>query len=175
VAYAPRLSAQEVCSNMEKKLVKCNINGKDVETYVDVRASLTDMLRNDYRLTSVKKGCEVGECGACNVIIDGECYNSCIYLAVWAEGKHIRTLESLLGPNGELSDIQQAFVDEAAVQCGFCTPGFIMTSVEILESGKEYTRDELRKRLSGHLCRCTGYENIINAVENTMKKRLGKA
>ena len=160
---------------MEKKLLKCNINGKDVETYVDVRASLTDMLRNDYRLTSVKKGCEVGECGACNVIIDGECYNSCIYLAVWAEGKHIRTLESLLGPNGELSDIQQAFVDEAAVQCGFCTPGFIMTAVKILESGKEYTRDELRKQLSGHLCRCTGYENILNAVEKTMKKRLGKA
>ncbi len=160
---------------MEKKLVKCNINGKDVETYVDVRASLTDMLRNDYRLTSVKKGCEVGECGACNVIIDGECYNSCIYLAVWAEGKHIRTLESLLGPNGELSDIQQAFVDEAAVQCGFCTPGFIMTAVKVLESGKEYTRDELRKELSGHLCRCTGYENILNAVEKTMRKRLGKA
>ena len=160
---------------MEKKLIKCNINGKDVESYVDVRASLTDMLRNDYRLTSVKKGCEVGECGACNVIIDGECYNSCIYLAVWAEGKHIRTLESLLGPNGELSDIQQAFVDEAAVQCGFCTPGFIMTAVKILESGKEYTRDELRKQLSGHLCRCTGYENILNAVEKTMKKRLGKA
>ena len=159
---------------MEKKLIKCNINGKNVETYVDVRASLTDMLRNDYRLTSVKKGCEVGECGACNVIIDGECYNSCIYLAVWAEGKHIRTLESLLGPNGELSDIQQAFVDEAAVQCGFCTPGFIMTAVKILESGKEYTRDELRKQLSGHLCRCTGYENILNAVEKTMKKRLGK-
>lgn len=160
---------------MEKKLIKCNINGKDVETYVDVRASLTDMLRNDYRLTSVKKGCEVGECGACNVIIDGECFNSCIYLAVWAKGKHIRTLESLLGPNGELSDIQQAFVDEAAVQCGFCTPGFIMTSVKILESGKEYTREELRKELSGHLCRCTGYENILNAVEKTMKKRLGKA
>jgi len=159
---------------MEKKLIKCNINGKDVETYVDVRASLTDMLRNDYRMTSVKKGCEVGECGACNVIIDGECYNSCIYLAVWAEGKHIRTLESLLGPNGELSDIQQAFVDEAAVQCGFCTPGFIMTAIKILESGKEYTRDELRKQLSGHLCRCTGYENILNAVEKTMKKRLGK-
>ena len=84
--------------NKQYKLVRCNINGKDVEQIVDVRASLTDMLRNDFRLTSVKKGCEVGECGACNVIIDGECFNSCIYLAVWAEGKHIRTLESLLGP-----------------------------------------------------------------------------
>ncbi|MEI3424628.1 MAG: xanthine dehydrogenase subunit XdhC [Christensenellales bacterium] len=157
----------------QTKLVKCTINGEYTETMVDVRASLTDMLRNDFRLTSVKKGCEVGECGACNVIIDGECFNSCIYLAVWADGKNIRTLESLLGPNGELSDIQQAFIDEAAVQCGFCTPGFIMTAVEILESlGRRYTRDELKKLLSGHLCRCTGYENIINAVEKTMNKRL---
>ena len=161
-------------SGKQYKLVRCRINGVERETMVDVRASLTDMLRNDYSLTSVKKGCEVGECGACNVMIDGECYNSCIYLAVWADGKEIRTVEGLMGPNGELSDIQQAFIDEAAVQCGFCTPGVIMSAEEILESGKEYTRDELRKQLSGHLCRCTGYENILNAVEKTMKKRLGK-
>ena len=160
--------------NRRYKLVRCRINGVEREAVVDVRASLTDMLRNDYSLTSVKKGCEVGECGACNVIIDGECYNSCIYLAVWADGKEIRTLEGLMGPGGELSDIQQAFIDEAAVQCGFCTPGVIMSAVEILESGKEYSRDELRKLLSGHLCRCTGYENILNAVEKTMKKRLAE-
>lgn len=159
---------------MQYQTVHFNLNGKDVERTVDVRASLTDMLRNDYRLTSVKKGCEVGECGACTVIIDGEAFNSCIYLAVWAEGKHITTLEGLVGPNGELSDIQQAFVDEAAIQCGFCTPGFILTAWEILESGKEYTDDELRKLLSGHLCRCTGYENILRAVKKTMYKRLGK-
>ena len=156
------------------QLIRFNLNGKDVEKVVDVRASLTDMLRNDYRMTSVKKGCEVGECGACNVIINGECFNSCIYLAVWVNGKKVRTLESLMGPNGELSDIQQAFIDEAAIQCGFCTPGFIMTAVEILESGKEYTDAELRKLLSGHLCRCTGYENIVRAVKKTMYKRLGK-
>lgn len=158
--------------------VHFTLNGKEVERVVDVRASLTDMLRNEYHMDSVKKGCEVGECGACTVIIDGETYNSCIYLAVWAEGKHIRTLESLVGPNGELSDIQQAFVEEAAIQCGFCTPGFIMTAVEIIESGKEYTDDELRKLLSGHMCRCTGYENILKAVKKavkkTMYKRLGK-
>ena len=159
---------------MQYQTVHFNLNGKDVERTVDVRASLTDMLRNDFRMTSVKKGCEVGECGACNVLIDGEAFNSCIYLAVWAEGKQTRTLEGLLGPNGELSDIQQAFVDEAAIQCGFCTPGFILTAVEILESGKEYTDAELRKLLSGHLCRCTGYENILRAVKKTMYKRLGK-
>ena len=158
---------------MQYQTVHFNLNGKDVERTVDVRASLTDMLRNDFRMTSVKKGCEVGECGACNVLIDGEAYNSCIYLAVWAEGKHIRTLEGLLGPNGELSDIQQAFVDEAAIQCGFCTPGFILTATEILNAGVEYTDDELRKLLSGHLCRCTGYENILRAVKKTMYRRLG--
>lgn len=156
------------------KLVKFTLNGKPVERMVDVRASLTDMLRNDYRMTSVKKGCEVGECGACNVLIDGECFNSCIYLAVWAEGKNIRTLEGLMSEDGELSDIQQAFIDEAAVQCGFCTPGVIMSAVEILESGRDYTDDELRKLLSGHLCRCTGYENILRAVRKTLDKRLGK-
>lgn len=154
--------------------VHFTLNGKEVERTVDVRASLTDMLRNDYHMESVKKGCEVGECGACTVIIDGETFNSCIYLAVWAEGKNIRTLESLVGPNGELSDIQQAFVEEAAIQCGFCTPGFIMTAVEILESGKDYTDDELRKLLSGHLCRCTGYENILRAVKKAIRKTMAK-
>ena len=129
------------------KLVRFNLNGKDVEKMVDVRASLTDMLRNDYHMTSVKKGC--------------------------ADGKHIRTLESLMGPDGELSDIQQAFIEETAVQCGFCTPGFIMTAVEILETNRLYTDDELRKLLSGHLCRCTGYENILRAVKKTMYRRLG--
>jgi carbon-monoxide dehydrogenase small subunit len=160
--------------SVQYKLVHCTINGKAVEKMVDVRASLTDMLRNEYHLTSVKKGCEVGECGACNVLIDGEAFNSCIYLAVWAEGKNIQTLESLLSPDGELSDIQQAFVDEAAIQCGFCTPGFIMTAVEILNANRLYTDDELRKLLSGHLCRCTGYENIFRAVKKTMYRRQGK-
>lgn len=156
------------------KLVCCTINGKEVEKVVDVRASVTDMLRNDYHLTSVKKGCEVGECGACTVLIDGEAFNSCIYLAIWADGKSILTLEGLMGPNGELSDIQQAFIDEAAIQCGFCTPGFIMSATEILNTGKLYTDEELRKLLAGHLCRCTGYENILRAVKKTMYKRLGK-
>ena len=157
------------------KLVRCVINGREEEAMVDVRSSLTDLLRNHFHLTSVKKGCEVGECGACNVLIDGRAFNSCIYLAVWADGKSILTLECLAGPNGELSDIQKAFIEETAVQCGFCTPGFIMSAVEILNSGREYTDDELRKALSGHLCRCTGYENILRAVKKTMLARLGKA
>ena len=156
------------------KLLQFNLNGKDVSCMIDVRMSLTDLLRDEFRLTSVKKGCEVGECGACTVLIDGEAFNSCLYLAAWAEGKKVRTLEGLTGPDGELSDIQQAFVDEAAIQCGFCSPGFILTAAEILETGKEYTDDELRKLLSGHLCRCTGYQNIFRAVKKTMLRRLGK-
>lgn len=150
--------------SVTKKLVRCKINGMNRETFVDIRASLTDMLRGDYSLTSVKKGCEVGECGACNVMINGECFNSCIYLAVWADGKEITTTEGLVSMDGELAAIQQAFIDEGAVQCGFCTPGFIMSASEIVNSGREYSDEELRKQLAGHLCRCTGYENIFKAV-----------
>ena len=159
---------------IQYETVRFNLNGRDVERTVDVRASLTDMLRSDFRMTSVKKGCEVGECGACTVLIDGETFNSCIYLAVWAQGKHIRTLEGVLGSDGQLSDVQQAFVEEAAIQCGFCTPGFVLTAEEILETGREYTDEQLRKLLSGHLCRCTGYENILRAVKKAMYRRLGK-
>lgn len=159
---------------IQYETVRFNLNGRDVERTVDVRASLTDMLRNDFCMTSVKKGCEVGECGACTVLIDGETFNSCIYLAVWAQGKHIRTLEGVLGSDGQLSDVQQAFVEEAAIQCGFCTPGFVLTAEEILETGREYTDEQLRKLLSGHLCRCTGYENILRAVKKAMYRRLGK-
>ena len=149
---------------MQTKLIRCKINGRDTETVVDIRASLTDILRNGHGLTSVKKGCEVGECGACNVVIDGECFNSCIYLAVWADGKEITTTEGLVSANGELSGLQKAFIDEGAVQCGFCTPGFLMSAWEIINSGRAYSDEELRKLLSGHLCRCTGYENIFRAV-----------
>ena len=160
---------------MNKQLVKCKINGRETETMVDIRASLTDMLRSEYRLTSVKKGCEVGECGACNVIINGECFNSCIYLAIWADGKEITTTEGLLSADGELSEIQQAFIDEGAVQCGFCTPGFLLSAAEIVRSGKEYSDEELRTLLSGHLCRCTGYENIFRAVRSVTADAASRA
>lgn len=155
-------------------VINMKVNGKPVEVAVDNRESLADVLRNRLGLTSVKKGCEVGECGACTVLIDGEAINTCIYLAVWADNKSILTVEGLKGKNGELSIVQQAFIDEAAVQCGFCTPGLIMTAVEIAGKGKRYTRDELRKLISGHLCRCTGYENILNAVEKAIILTLEK-
>lgn len=155
-------------------VINMKVNGKPVEVAVDDRESLADVLRNRLGLTSIKKGCEVGECGACTVLIDGEAINTCIYLAVWADNKSILTVEGLKGKNGELSIVQQAFIDEAAVQCGFCTPGLIMTAVEIVGKGKRYTRYELRKLISGHLCRCTGYENILNAVEKAIILTLEK-
>jgi carbon-monoxide dehydrogenase small subunit len=130
------------------------------------------MLRGEEGLDSVKHGCDVGECGACTVLIDGQPFNSCIYLAVWAEGKTILTLEGLSDTKGTISDIQQAFIDEGAVQCGFCTPGFIMSSLPIITSEEPVSREEIRKQISGNLCRCTGYENIVNAIEKTQKKRI---
>ena len=153
------------------QILHMTVNGKDVEVGIDPRESLADTLRERLGLTSVKKGCEVGECGACTVLVDGAAIDSCIYLSVWAEGKSILTVEGLQDPDtGALSPIQRAFVEEAAVQCGFCTPGIILSAVEIVGSGKTYTRDELRKLISGHLCRCTGYQNILNAVERAVNE-----
>ena len=152
------------------EILRCTVNNKPVELGIDPRESLADTLRQRLGLTSVKKGCEVGECGACTVLVDGVAIDSCIYLSVWAQGKTILTVEGLQNENGELTPLQKAFVEEAAVQCGFCTPGIIMSAVEIVGSGRLYTREELRKLISGHLCRCTGYENILNAVERAVNE-----
>jgi carbon-monoxide dehydrogenase small subunit len=141
---------------------------------IDVRSSLSDMLRGEAGLDSIKHGCDVGECGACTVLIDGKPFNSCIYLAIWAEGKTILTLEGLSTAQGAISDIQQAFIDEGAVQCGFCTPGFIMASIPIIESDIPASRDEIKRQIAGNLCRCTGYEHIVDAIEKTQKKRIAE-
>ncbi len=151
-------------------IINLNINGEKHEIAVNPGEILTDTLRNRFNLTSVKKGCEVGECGACAVLIDGIAMNSCICLTVWAEGKEIITVEGLSKKDNKLHPVQKAFIEEAAIQCGFCTPGLIMTAVEIIGSGKKYSRDEIRRLISGHLCRCTGYENIINAIERSINE-----
>ena len=154
---------------MANGILSCIVNGEAKQIMIDDRDSLADVLRDKLHLMSVKKGCEVGECGACTVLINDEAFDSCIYLAIWAEGKEIRTTESLMDVDGNISDIQQSFIDEGAVQCGFCTCGFVMSSIPIIEDNKEYTTDEIKKGLSGNLCRCTGYENILNAVEKVKK------
>ena len=149
-------------------MAKFTVNGRAVT--VENNQKLLRYLRDTLHLTSVKDGCSEGACGTCTVLVDGEAIDSCIYLTMWAEGRSIMTVEGLKGPNGELSTIQKAFIEEAAVQCGFCTPGLIMTAVEIVGTGKRYNRDELRKLISGHLCRFTGYENILNAMERIVEE-----
>lgn len=153
------------------KKISCIVNGNKVTRIVDVRESLADFLRNDLNLKSVKKGCGAGECGTCTVIINNETITSCIYLAIWADEKDILTLEGLMNINGELSDIQQSFIDEGAVQCGFCTPGMIMSAEWVIRNNKAKTREEIQKNMAGNLCRCTGYENIAKAIEKTINKR----
>lgn len=154
---------------MMTRRIAFKVNGQEYTLEVDVRESLLDVLRNRLNLTGVKKGCAVGECGACTVLIDGEAFDTCIYLAVWADGKEIRTVEGEL-KEGKLSPVQEAFVEEGAIQCGFCTPGLVMSTTALVESGKSYSKQEIKKELSGHMCRCTGYHNIIKAAEKALDK-----
>jgi len=158
---------------MMTRRIAFTVNGKEHMLEVDVRESLLDVLRNRLALTGVKKGCSVGECGACTVLIDGEPFDTCIYLAVWADGKEIRTVEGE-AKEGKLSKVQEAFLEEAAVQCGFCTPGLVMTTTALVESKKSYTKQEIKKELSGHMCRCTGYHNIIKAAEKALDDKAEK-
>ncbi|WP_425806863.1 xanthine dehydrogenase subunit XdhC [Desulfitobacterium sp. Sab5] len=148
------------------KRISFTLNGKKVNSEVDVRKSLLEVLR-DMGLTGVKKGCGVGECGACTVLINEIPMDSCLYLAVWANGQEIRTIEGI-AENGELSKVQKAFVEEGAIQCGFCTPGLVLTTTALAESGKNYNREELKRELSGHICRCTGYQKIVSAAEKAI-------
>jgi len=150
------------------ELITLNVNCEEREVAIEVGEALVDTLRDRLGLKSVKKGCKVGECGACTVLLDGQATNSCTYLTIWAVGRKIVTVEGIRSKNGSLHPVQQAFIDEAAIQCGFCTPGLVLTAVEIVGRGITYSRDELRMLISGHLCRCTGYENILNAIEKVL-------
>lgn len=149
--------------------IQCEINGKPYSYAVPPTMSLLHFLRGQ-GLISVKEGCSVGECGACTVRVDGTAIDSCLYLAVWADGKSIRTVEGERKGN-ELSDVQQAFIDEGAVQCGFCTPGLVMASGALLDKTERrpLTDAEIRRGLSGNLCRCTGYQNVVRAVKKCCK------
>lgn len=155
-------------ANMKK--ITMNVNNKSYSLEIDMRESLLEVLRNRLYFTGVKQGCKVGECGACTVLIDGSPINSCSYLAVWAAGKTITTIEGVTPKDGKLSKVQQAFVDEGAIQCGFCTPGLVLTTTALVESGKEFTDEEIKREISGHLCRCTGYQKIFSAVKKSLEE-----
>jgi carbon-monoxide dehydrogenase small subunit len=148
---------------MDESDVAVTVNGTRWSGRVPVRLTLADLLRERLRLTGTHVGCEQGVCGACCVLVDRAAVRSCLMLAVQADGAEVITVEGLGGP-AQLSALQDAFVRRGAFQCGFCTPGFLVAAEEIVRSGERYTRDELRELLIGHVCRCTGYEPIVEAV-----------
>ncbi len=150
---------------MEKITVAFRLNGKDVSVTTDPNKRLVDFLREDCGCLSVKEGCGEGECGACTIIWNGEAVTSCLMLAGQIAGDEIITTEGLLKDDGALNTLQQAFVDSGAIQCGFCTPGMLMSATALLMKNPKPTRDEIRRAISGNLCRCTGYAKIVDAVE----------
>lgn len=150
---------------MQKQLIKFILNGEEVEHYAPLNRTLLKMLREDFDLTGAKEGCGAGECGACTVIMDGLAVNSCLVLAVEVDGHEITTIEGLT-TDGKLDPLQVAFINEAALQCGFCTPGMIMTAKVLLKNNPAPTVAEIKEGISGNLCRCTGYKKIIEAIQS---------
>jgi len=150
-------------SNVE---LSFKLNGKMVEVAVSPGTLLVDLLRENLGLTGTKVGCREGECGACTVLMDGEAVNSCLIPALKVQGREVTTIEGLQKPDGSLDPIQDAFMEAGAAQCGFCTPGMILNAKALLNSNPDPDEGEIRKALSGVLCRCTGYRKIVQAVKN---------
>lgn len=144
--------------------LELTVNGKHFEKEVDGDTRLIDFLREDLEFTGVKEGCGVGECGACTVLVDGKSMLSCLTRVAQVNGKEVVTVEGL-ADGDDLHPVQQAFVETGGVQCGFCTPGFIMVAVELLEENPDPTREEIREWIEGNICRCTGYVKIVDAIE----------
>jgi carbon-monoxide dehydrogenase small subunit len=148
-----------------KKIVSVKVNGVTHEVAVDPRRTLTEFLREDLNLTGTKKGCGIGDCGACTVLLDGVATFSCLTLAVQADRCSVETVEGLM-QEGKLNLLQQAFVDLGGIQCGFCTPGMLMVATELLRSVHNPSETEIRRAISGNLCRCTGYQKIVEAIQS---------
>ena len=144
--------------------VSFSVNGRREDIDVEPRRSLADALREDLGLTGTHLGCEQGACGACTILLDGEPVRSCLMLAVQAEGSSLTTVEGLASDEGELHPLQQAFAECHGLQCGFCTPGFLISALHLLSTHPDPSRDDIRAELSGHICRCTGYAAIVDAV-----------
>jgi carbon-monoxide dehydrogenase small subunit len=144
--------------------ITVTVNGATERLDVPSNMTLLQMLRERLAFTGTKNGCEAGECGACTVLVDGEPVNSCMMLAVEADGREVLTVEGL-APEGQLSPLQEAFVEQNAIQCGFCTPGMLMSATALLRRNPHPTREQIREAIMGNLCRCTGYVRIIEAVE----------
>jgi aerobic carbon-monoxide dehydrogenase small subunit len=144
--------------------VRLSVNGDEHEANVEPRVTLADFLREQCGLTGTHLGCEHGVCGACTVLVDGEAVRSCLMLAVQAMGAEVTTIEGITGPDGALNHVQEAFRDAHGLQCGFCTPGFVVSMTAFLRDHPNPTDQEIKEALSGNLCRCTGYQGIINAV-----------
>jgi carbon-monoxide dehydrogenase small subunit len=150
----------------DKRSIKLTVNGTTYEGSAEARMTLADFIRDELDFTGTHLGCEHGVCGACTILMDGHAVRSCLMLAVQAEGHDLQTVEGLAAEDGALHPIQEAFAEEHALQCGFCTPGFIMAIAEYLAEDPNPQEADIRKRLSGNLCRCTGYQNIVKAVTN---------
>ena len=153
---------------MKTKEISFEINGKKTRITVPVHKTLLEMIREDYGLTGAKECCDEGECGACTVIMDGKAITSCCTLAVQADGKKITTIEGLM-KDDKLDPIQQAFIDTGSVQCGYCTPGMILSAKALLDVNPNPTEPQIRTALEGNLCRCTGYDRIVKAVQLASK------
>jgi carbon-monoxide dehydrogenase small subunit len=148
----------------QKLAIKVTVNGRACEGVAEPRKLLVDFLREDLGLTGTHVGCEHGVCGACTILVNDSPARSCLMFAVQANGAELRTVEGLAAGSGKLNPLQEAFRDHFGVQCGFCTPGFLMTACDLLENGDVATEQAVREGLSGHICRCTGYQGIVDAV-----------
>lgn len=157
---------------MSQHRIECIVNGEAQSVEVPARRLLSDFLRDDLHLTGTKRGCETGICGACSVLVDGEVVKSCLKLAVQVQGCEITTVEGLA--NGDqLHPLQESFMQCGGLQCGYCTPGFLMTSCALLENNPQPTADEVRHGLNGNLCRCTGYTQIVESILTAAEKMRG--